>query len=132
MKNVPYDWSVDVWSLGVIVYNLVSGYKPFDSDDDYELYEQVVAADYEFFSPEFDCISDECKDFITHMLQAKAKDRYTVEMLLEHPWIKGNAPKVEITDLQSHLREFNAKRKLRRALLAAKSAVKFAAFAGED
>ena len=126
MKNVPYNASVDVWSLGVIVFILLSGYKPFDADSQFELYQQVTTADYEFFSPEFDCISDDAKDFIARCLQVDPKNRLTIEDALKHPWITGNAPAIKLDKLNTHLRTFNAKRKMRRALIQQLTKVRFA------
>lgn len=126
VKNIDYDSSVDMWSLGVIVYILLSGFKPFDSDSPYELYQMVITADYEFFSPEFDEISDEAKDFISKLLQPDPKNRMTANDALKHPWIIGNAPQVKLDSLNTHLRAFNAKRKMRRALIQQLTKVRFA------
>ena len=117
MKNTPYDASVDMWSLGVIVFILLSGFKPFDAESQSELYDLVVNADYEFFSPEFDDISDAAKDFISKLLKVEPSERMTVEQALQHPWLTGHAPAVKLDKLNTHLRKFNAKKKMRRALI---------------
>jgi serine/threonine protein kinase len=36
-KNVPCDGSVDIWSLGCILYSLLTAERAFDADDDYDL-----------------------------------------------------------------------------------------------
>ena len=126
MKNIPYDASVDLWSLGVIVYILLSAIKPFDADSQSELFELIITADYEFFSPEFDGISDIAKDFISKLLQADPKNRMTVDQALQHPWIQGHAPSVKLDRLNTHLRTYNAKKKMRRALLQKLTQVRFA------
>jgi len=125
MKNIPYNDTVDIWSLGVIIYIILSGFRPFEADDRYELYQQVIKADYEFFSPEWDSISQEAKDLISRMLQVQPERRITIDQALSHPWIKGNAPQVKLGDLHSHMRQYNLKRKLKRTLNAAKAANQF-------
>jgi len=125
MQNVPYDDTVDIWSLGVIIYIILSGFRPFEAEDRYELYQQVINADYEFFSPEWDSISSEAKDLIQKMLKVKSTERITIDQALAHPWIRGNAPSIKLGDLHSHMSQYNLKRKLKRTLNAAKAANQF-------
>ncbi|KAK8866782.1 Serine/threonine-protein kinase brsk2 [Tritrichomonas musculus] len=125
MNNVPYDSSVDIWSLGVIVYILLCGFRPFESDDRYELYQQVTSGTVEFPSPEWDEISKEAIDFISQMLKIDPTKRITIEDALNHPWIAGHAPKIQLGDLRQHLKKFNLKRKLKRVANATKAAILF-------
>jgi len=83
-----YDREVDMWSAGVILYILLCGYPPFYSDNEPELFESIMKADYTFHSPYWDHISDEAKDLITHLLVLNPKHRYTAVEALEHPWFK--------------------------------------------
>ncbi len=41
LKNIPYDQSVDMWSVGVILYILICGYPPFMDDDQNVLFEII-------------------------------------------------------------------------------------------
>lgn len=122
MRNVPYDDSVDIWSLGVIVYVLLCAFRPFESDDPVELYQLVTQGDLEFPSPEWDEMSELSRDFISKMLQREPSKRMKIDEALEHPWIKGNAPTMKLGDLHQHLKMFNVKRKLKRVTEAAKAA----------
>lgn len=125
IEGTPYDSSVDIWSLGVIVFILLGGYYPFESDSDFELENKILNAEYDFNGPEWNEISQEARDFITQMLQVDPKNRITIEDALKHPWLSGNAPKVQLGDLREHLKAFNLKQKLKRVANATKTAIKF-------
>ena len=38
----------DMWSVGVIIYFLVSGIHPFLAEDNDELFKKIVSCDYDF------------------------------------------------------------------------------------
>lgn len=63
----PYGKAVDWWSLGVLVFELLTGYPPFHSIDDEELFSQILRSSIKF--PIGSCISDEAKDFVTRLLE---------------------------------------------------------------
>lgn len=121
IERKPYDPSIDMWSLGVIIYILLSGDYPFESEDEHQLMKKIGSGDYDFSSYKWDDISDEGKDFISQLLQVNPKNRITIENALKHPWVTGNAPKIELPDLRTHLKKFNLQRKLKRVTNTAKS-----------
>jgi serine/threonine protein kinase len=127
MKNVPYDASVDIWSLGLIFYALLSATRPFDTDDEYELYDMVVNADIDYDREELDGVSDAAKDLMRKMIAADPKKRITIEQALQHPWITGHAPQVRLDNLHQHLKIYNVKRKLKRVTEVARAAARLAA-----
>ena len=61
----------DMWSVGVIVYIMVSGYSPFMGDDDSQTYCNISQCEYEFYEEEFANISADCKHFIQNLLLIK-------------------------------------------------------------
>ncbi|CAD5118410.1 DgyrCDS7119 [Dimorphilus gyrociliatus] len=65
-----------VWSLGILLYNMVCGDIPFEKD------EQIIRADIEFRGK----LSKECKNLIENCLSVKWIDRPSLKDILNHPW----------------------------------------------
>lgn len=86
-----YDQSCDIWSLGVILFILLSGLPPFYGKNDAEILKMVKARDYSFDIPEFKMVSEEAKDLIRKCLEVPEK-RLTAAQVLQHPWIKKDLP----------------------------------------
>ena len=80
----------DMWSVGVIVYQMLTGKLPFEVNDkeNENLYDKIKNEDYnkEYFQ-DIEC-SDEIKDFIEKSLQKEIKNRLTTQEGLNHPWIQ--------------------------------------------
>lgn len=106
-EATSYDKRCDLWSLGVIVYILLCGYPPFygccGSDCGWErgefcescqdqLFVSIQDGLYDFPEREWSGVSDEAKDLIRHLLVKDASQRYTAEMVLNHPWVKYGGP----------------------------------------
>jgi len=82
------DKAVDVWSIGVLAYVLISGIHPFESKKSNEnILNRIIAGKYKFEGPVWDKVSKDCKDFIKRCLVVDPKKRATVVDLLKHPWI---------------------------------------------
>ncbi|XP_071510023.1 uncharacterized protein [Diadema antillarum] len=78
----------DVWSLGVVLYVLVSGALPFDGKTLHNLRARVLSG--QFRIPFF--MSEGCEDLIRHMLVLDAGRRYTTDQVLSHRWTKADGP----------------------------------------
>lgn len=83
IKNDEYNQSVDVWSVGVLAYELCSGYAPFHAKDSKNTYAKISQVDYKLFS----FFSPELKDFIRKLLRFNPEDRMTLHEALNHPFI---------------------------------------------
>lgn len=83
-----YSFECDLWSIGVIMYILLSGYLPFSGNTRAEVFERVKSADYNFNQKEWDNVSQNAKDLITEMLTTNRKNRITASAALKHSWFK--------------------------------------------
>lgn len=107
-EATPYDKRCDLWSLGVIIYILLCGYPPFygccGSDCGWErgefcescqdqLFVSIQDGLYDFPEREWSGVSEDAKDLIRHLLVKDASQRYTAEMVLNHPWVKHGGPR---------------------------------------
>ena len=79
-----YSKRSDIWSLGVVLYQLMTGKLPFSGTTQGEVTRAIKKGEYE--APT-DC-SDELVSFIGKMLVANPDDRCSAAGALDHPWIK--------------------------------------------
>jgi len=85
-----YGPEVDMWAVGVLIYILLSGRLPFSGDDDEELFKNILEGDLVWKSPQFDNVSGEAKDLISHLIVVDPTVRYSAKVALTHPWISSN------------------------------------------
>uniref|UniRef100_G3NEN6 calcium/calmodulin-dependent protein kinase n=1 Tax=Gasterosteus aculeatus aculeatus TaxID=481459 RepID=G3NEN6_GASAC len=120
LRKDPYGKPVDIWACGVILYILLVGYPPFWDEDQHKLYQQIKAGAYDFPSPEWDTVTPEAKNLINQMLTINPAKRITAEQALKHPWVCHRSTVASMMHRQETvecLRKFNARRKLKRAIL---------------
>ncbi|XP_068456129.1 MAP/microtubule affinity-regulating kinase 3a isoform X4 [Clinocottus analis] len=95
---------VDVWSLGVILYTLVSGSLPFDGQNLKELRERVLRGKYRI--PFY--MSTDCENLLKRFLVLNPTKRGTLEQIMKDRWINAGfeedemkpytEPELDITD----------------------------------
>ena len=89
-KNINISSKVDIWSCGVILYEMIYNKKPFGHNCSQEklIKDKIMqnAKIVEF--PEKPFISDECKNFIKHCLSYKQENRYDVIQAMKSSFIQ--------------------------------------------
>lgn len=83
----PVTLNTDMWSLGVLTYQLLTGISPFFGASMKETLENIVTADWTKISDALGDMSHDAKDFIQRLFMDDPKDRMTSEQALNHPWI---------------------------------------------
>ncbi|KAK5663387.1 hypothetical protein OQA88_3815 [Cercophora sp. LCS_1] len=100
-----HDHMVDIWSLGIIIFAMLTSKPPFQSSTTDEIYRRARNRDYEWPSPETTqrYISQEAKDLVATMLQ-DADLRPDPDTIVEHPFFtSGYMPTA--SDISSRLRD---------------------------
>uniref|UniRef100_A0A1J3JFI4 non-specific serine/threonine protein kinase n=1 Tax=Noccaea caerulescens TaxID=107243 RepID=A0A1J3JFI4_NOCCA len=118
-----YSTEADIWSVGVIVYILLCGSRPFWARTESGIFRAVLKADPSFDDTPWPLLSTEARDFVKRLLNKDPRRRLTAAQALSHPWIKdSNDAKVPLDILVFKLmRAYLRSSSLRKAALRALS-----------
>jgi len=86
-----YDESCDVWSLGVMAFQILSGVPPFYANDENALINKILSNNYDFNDKDWAGISVDSKKWIRKLLVLDFKKRSTPQEAIEHVWLSGTA-----------------------------------------
>ncbi|CAM9811788.1 unnamed protein product [Scytosiphon promiscuus] len=120
LKRIPYGTSVDMWSIGVIIYLLLAGYPPFEDRDQRKMFRAIKMGHFRFHDKYWSEVSEGAKDLIRKLLTVDPDKRITASEACEHSWLsKAARPSLSDNNLSAgleQLKKFNALRKLRCAI----------------
>ncbi|XP_019868843.2 aurora kinase A [Aethina tumida] len=91
VQGATHNHKVDLWSLGVLCYEFLTGTPPFEDKELNITYKRISTASYTF--PEY--LSDGAKDLVSKLLVVNPNDRLELGGVLKHPWILKYAKKLE-------------------------------------
>ncbi|CAK60049.1 unnamed protein product (macronuclear) [Paramecium tetraurelia] len=98
LDNVPYTSKCDIWSIGIIAYQLVYGKQPWPYGD-YKSYLKNIKC-YPLRFPVEKTVSDQYKNFIRQCLKIDERQRLNWAELFEHPYFDSRAQKQNIKNIQ--------------------------------
>jgi len=101
-----YSLSADLWSVGIVAYQLLTGRLPFSGEegsevaelymtqqiyDNKNVFRAVLYSELDFDSAPWDVLSPGAKDLVSSLLQRAADARPTADAALQHPWLQEDA-----------------------------------------
>lgn len=81
-----YNNKCDLWSLGVLMFTMLSGDLPFYDESLPEVYKKLNSGLYSFSSKNWESVSGTAKDLISNLLVVDPENRYSAIDALSHEW----------------------------------------------
>lgn len=97
IKDKGYDKAIDVWALGILLYEMLHGYSPFRTlptdmvipgKEHRTIFNKIVTQNY-IISP---TLSAECINLLRNLLFPDGSRRITVDQIYTHPWVRKFEP----------------------------------------
>ncbi|KAM3140652.1 hypothetical protein pb186bvf_007250 [Paramecium bursaria] len=109
LNGKPYDFKVDVFSLGVILYVILVGEYPFEDENSDLLLMKNSHANINYHKPQLQLISDDGLDFLQKCLSYDPKNRLSAKDAIKHPWLsKRQIDSRFIIDTSLKIRDFKS------------------------
>jgi len=112
LKNIPYDQTADMWSVGVILFILLCGNPPFADNDQKVLFQKIRMGEWMFNENDWKDVSEDAKDLIRNLLVVNPLRRWTAKECLRSKWLNEGDEQLSAKDL-SQTAQVMRQRKLR-------------------
>ena len=87
INKAGHDQRIDLWNLGVLLFELLTGSPPFQGANQEELFQNITRLKIQY-PKDFPKMA---KDLVTKLLKVNPKDRISLKAALDHPWFRSNA-----------------------------------------
>ena len=104
IDRIGHGLKLDMWNLGVLLFEMLVGEAPFRSKSQTELFNKIKACKIGFPKN----FSLNAKDLVRKLLKTTAEERINVEGLLEHAWMKENPPTRPTISMATEVRKLPA------------------------
>lgn len=120
LLGIPYGIKADLWSIGCLLYMLISGYPPFTGHNHRELFCKVRAGDFVFHENVFGKVSIHAKTLIANLLTVNMNNRYSAtQAIYNSEWFQMKDSDLLLNDLSSrtlqNFKSFSAKKMWKKA-----------------
>lgn len=116
--NGSYDEKCDIWSLGVLLYMMLSGTPPFYGANRKEVMAKIRKGKFSFKGRMWNLISKEAKDLIERMLTYQPEKRPSCREVLNHPWfLKDEEAKINNDGYLENMKKYENQSQLVHAVL---------------
>ncbi|GLT92603.1 hypothetical protein SLE2022_104340 [Rubroshorea leprosula] len=92
MQMQKYDAKADLWSVGAILFQLVTGKTPFTGNNQIQLLQNIVRSTELNFPIDNKDLSPYCKDLCQKLLRRNPVERLTFEEFFNHPFLSQGQP----------------------------------------
>eukprot|EP00210_Caulerpa_lentillifera_P008598 g8202.t1 len=118
LKN-DYSHQADMWSLGVILYIMLSGLPPFWGDTEEQIFRMVLQGNLDFQTEPWPSLSADAKDCVRKLCTMDPSKRSTATEILQHPWLKKDATSETTFDavVLQRIKRFAALNRLKKTAL---------------
>ncbi|CAD8161745.1 unnamed protein product [Paramecium octaurelia] len=85
LTNQPYSFTLDIWCLGILLFELIHGFAPFKGRTENEKCNNIIKMTPIEYDP---TLSFEAKQLIQGILKQNPIERLSMNQIFEHPWMK--------------------------------------------
>jgi len=84
IRQEGHDQRLDIWNLGVLIFEMLTGRPPFKGSNQRELFENILKLKIEY-PKDFPKLA---RDLVSKLLKPNPKERISLKEIKEHPWLK--------------------------------------------
>jgi len=90
LKRTPYNQKVDIWAMGVILYQILSDTLPFTRENDNDLAKKIAFEELKFDKNDWENRTQSVQDLIKCCLNKSQERRISIDDFINLPWFKKN------------------------------------------